>query len=99
MPFDRHIVALGWREGEYAVMASAIFNTIDEVDWEALEQARPLADVTGPTLYADRATVIPAEEMPRYVIGAKARQFVEVEAKDAFLFLVHHAEWESGLGD
>lgn len=99
MPFDRTIVAIGWLGGKYSVLGSAMFHTIDEIDWDALEKARPLADVTGVTLYADRATLVPADEMPRFVIGPKARQFIEVEAKDAFLFLVHHAEWESGIGD
>ena len=100
MSFDRNIIAIDWRAGRYSVLASETFNAITEIDWAALELAHPLADVGGPTLYDDKAAVLSPDQLREFVRGEMARRFVDVDAKGAFVFLVHRAELlESGLPD
>lgn len=99
MAFHRHIIGIDWRAGEYSIISDEIFNTNTEIDWTALEVAHPLLDVGGPTLYDDRAIVLSPEQLRGFVRGDKAREFVEKTCKGAFLFLIHRAEWESGIPD
>jgi hypothetical protein len=99
MAFDHTIIAIDWRASIYSVIASEIFNTTAEIDWTGLKKAHPLADVTGPTMYQDKAAVLSPAQMRQYAVGPKALAFLDSLAKDAFLFLIHVGEWESGLPD
>jgi hypothetical protein len=95
MAFDRIIVAIGQRAGVYSVTASEFFNSNNDIDWPALEAFRAFADVSGTTGYVDQAIVLSPEQLQRFVRSDKARQFVA--NADAAFFVVHRAEWESGL--
>lgn len=98
MAFDWNVVAIRWRDGEYAVVASEIFN--QGVDWRRLLQLAPLRDVPiQPDTYIDQATVVSREQLQHWLTDDRARVWFYGKAAEADLFMIHRAEWESGMGD
>ncbi len=94
-----HIVAISWHVGEYDVIATADFSGVGEVDWPGLDAAHPMTRIREPSAYADLATLVSASELRPFIVGKRAREFVDGTAGKAFVFLIHAAEWESGLGE
>lgn len=100
MASDYTLIGLRWRHGEYSVAGSEIFNTIKEVDWSGLRSAHPLKDVAPDVGYADEMTVITPVDLAKFIRGENAQAFYDrMMAENVFVFLVHRAEWESGLSD
>ncbi|HPW85409.1 MAG TPA: hypothetical protein PLL83_13565 [Rhodoferax sp.] len=99
MASNRHVIAVRWHEGKYAVIADQIFNGQDDIDWRALEAKHPWNDVSVDTGYHDHASVVSLEQLSRYVRSDAARAYVErTKAAGVFLYLIHRAEYETGLG-
>lgn len=99
MAFDRHIIALTLRAGVYSVIADRIFNSNADIDWSGIEATSPFRDISGPTLYVDEACIISPEDMPKFARSDVARSYIERECEGALLFVIHRAEWESGIPD
>lgn len=98
MASDHTLIAVAWRGGEYAVLETKAFNTTREIDWTALLAAHPLKDVAPDVGYADGAAVLAPFHLEEFIRGPEARAFADrTKAAGAFFYLVHRAEWESGL--
>jgi len=100
MAYEWHVVAVEWHQARYRVIAEDTFNGPDGFDWAAFVAAYPLRDVTGETQYVDQVTAVSPDQLRPFVLGAKARTFLDLYANGAFVLLVHRAELvESGLPD
>lgn len=97
MAFERNIIAIRWREGEYSVIESQIFNSSKDMDWDAVEKLGKWNDVATDAGYMDPALVLSTLQMQEFVRGDEARNFLERTLKaGAYMYLVHKAEL-SGL--
>lgn len=100
MAFDRIVVAMSWREGTYKVIESHTFNGSDALNWKAIEASHTWNDITGDPGYQDQVIVISARQFREYLINDEAHSFYQrTTDAHAFMYLIHRAEWESGLGD
>jgi hypothetical protein len=98
MAYDLNVVAIRWRDGGYAVTASEIFN--QGIDWRRLGELAPLRDVSlQPETYIDKATVLSRAELQGLLTDDRARVWFFGQAAEADFFLIHLAEWESGLSE
>lgn len=98
MAYDWKVVAVSWRKGEYAVTASATFN--QGIDWARLRELTPMRDVSvQPGYYIDEATVLSRTELQGLLTSDQARVWFYEQAAEADFFLIHRAEWGSGLFD
>lgn len=98
MAYDYNVVAIRWREGKYAVTASETFN--QGIDWARLCELAPLRRVPmQPDTYIDEATVLSRAELQCLLTNDRARVWFYGQAAEADFFLIHRAEWESGLSD
>jgi hypothetical protein len=98
MAYDLNVVAIRWRDGGYAVTASATFN--QGIDWPRLCELAPLRDVSlQPEAYIDQAAVLSRAELQGLLTNDRARVWFYGQAAEADFFLIHRAEWESGLSE
>lgn len=98
MACDWNVVAIRWREGGYVVTASEIFN--QGIDWQRLCELAPLRDVSlQPDTYSDQAAVLSRAELQGLLTSNRARVWFYGKAAEADFFLIHRAEWESGMSD
>lgn len=98
MAYDWNVVAIRWQGGSYAVTASEIFN--QGIDWQRLCELAPLRDVSlQPDTYVDQAAVLSRVELQGLLTDDRARVWFYGKAAEADFFLIHHAEWESGMAD
>lgn len=97
MAFERNIIAIRWREGEYSVIESQVFNSARDVDWDAVEKLGKWNDVATDAGYMDPTVVLSTQQMKDIARGPAAREFLERTLKaGAYMYLVHKAEL-SGL--
>lgn len=100
MATDATIVALSWRAGVYAVVEQQQFNGADQIDWRRLGAAHAWNDVSNGQGYQDRVMTLSQDQLEPFLVGAVAREFVARTMKaHTFVYLIHLAEWESGLSD
>lgn len=96
MAFEWNVIAIRWREGKYSVIADEIFNS--GIDWGRLGQSAPMRDIPiQPGSYIDQATVVAREELRPHLTSERARAWFDGPAAGADMFVIHRAEWESGL--
>lgn len=97
MAFERNIIAIRWREGEYSVIESQVFNSLKDVDWDAVEKLDKWNDVATDAGYMDPTVVLSTQQMKDIARGPAAREFLDRTLKaGAYMYLVHKAEL-SGL--
>jgi len=97
MPFDHTIIAIRWREGEYSVIESQVFNSTRDVDWDAVEKLGKWNDVATDAGYMDPTVVLSTLQMRDIARGPAAQEFLDRTLKaGAYMYLVHKAEL-SGL--
>lgn len=78
--------------------ASEIFN--QGIDWQRLCELAPLRDVSlQPNTYGDQAAVLSRVELQGLLTDDRARVWLYGKAAEADFFLIHRAEWESGMSD
>lgn len=97
MAFDLEIVAIQWLAGRHFVVAENIFNS--DLKSAELKAAFPLHDVSENSAYIDEATILSRTQLLSFVNSDRLQAWLDNEAKDGTFFLIHRAEWESGLGD
>lgn len=97
MAFERNIIAIRWREGEYSVIERQVFNSLKDVDWDAVEKLDKWNDVATDAGYMDPTVVLSTQQMKDIARGPAAREFLDRTLKaGAYMYLVHKAEL-SGL--
>lgn len=97
MAFDRNIIAIRWHQGAYSVIESQVFNSTEDLDWDALEKLNGWNDVCPDAGYMDPALVLSTLQMQAHVRGEAARSFLDRTLKaGAYMYLIHKAEL-SGL--
>ena len=99
MAFDWNVVALSWREGVYAVVEKQDFSGFTEIDWSAVEAAHSWSDVSENGGYQDFVMTLNGRQLEPFLVSKRAREFFARTRARTFVYLIHRAEWESGLNE
>ena len=101
MAFETHIIALSWRNGNYAVVAQ----TTVPVNTETLEKDGLFNNVSENTSFIDEAAILHKNDFRKYLLPESdlfyetALEWYTSLPKETVFIIVHRAEWESCLAD
>jgi hypothetical protein len=100
MAFEKTVVAMSWRGGGYGIVEKHSVKDRTDLDWDALEAEYSWNDVSENSSYLDFAMAVSKPMFEKFAVGTEAKAFFSRTSETgAFFYLIHRAEWESGLGE
>lgn len=98
MAFETFVIAMSWRAGAYALVEKYSLNNKSEVDWARLEAEQSWNDISENSSYQDYVMAVGQRMFEKYALGAELKEFIaRTSTAPTFFYLLHRAEFESGL--